>query len=96
MKKIIAMAMVACFAFGMVACGDDDDAGPCDELADMFQDAVDSVCADYPDCSLCEPADADGGEGSATDEECQDAIDAWDEDTMVTAWETMCDLEAAE
>jgi len=97
MKKIILVAMVACFAFGMVACGDDDDSGgPCDDLADMVQDDIDTVCADYPDCSICEPADADGDGASATDEECQDFIDAYDSDAAIAGYEMVCEMEAGE
>lgn len=94
MKKVFALMIVAVFAFGMVACGDDDDSGgggPCDEYAQMVQDDIDAVCADFPDCSICEPAEE--GEGEADDEACQQAIDEYDSDAMIDLLTMACEAE---
>lgn len=94
MKKVLVLMIVALFAFGAVACGDDDDGGggPCDDLADAYQAAMDEVCGDYPDCSLCEAAEEGEGE-EPTDEECQEALDAFDHDTTVEGFVALCELE---
>ena len=94
MKKFLAMLMIACFAFGMVACGDDDDSA-CDEYVDMIQGDIDSVCDDYPDCSICEEGDSDGDTGEADEDACQEAIDAYDSAAMIELYEMACEAEEA-
>ena len=93
--KVLALIFVAVFAFGMVACGDDDDGaggGPCDDLADAYQAAMDEVCADFPDCEMvCDPATEGEGE-EPTDEECQELLDAFDHDATVELFTLGCDV----
>jgi hypothetical protein len=93
MKKVFALLLVSVFAFAFVACGDDDSGGPCDELADAVQADIDTVCADYPDCSICEPVEEGEGE-EPTDEQCQEYLDAYDSAAMVDTYTTLCEMEA--
>jgi hypothetical protein len=44
MKKVFALLLVSVFAFGMVGCGDDDDAGCTTEAATACSDAY-TACA---------------------------------------------------
>ena len=97
MKKALALTLAALFAisFMAVACDDDDAAsGPCEELADAMQDAIDTVCDDFPDCSLCEAVEEGEGE-TPTDDECQELLDAFDAQAMIDLWTTGCEAEAA-
>ena len=96
MKNVLVLMIVALFAFGMVACGDDDDSGggPCDDLAAASQAALDEACADYPDCSLCDGSAEEGEGEEPTDEECQTALDEFDHDATVEGIQALCELEA--
>ncbi|MCK9460966.1 MAG: hypothetical protein M0R80_15125 [Proteobacteria bacterium] len=98
MKKVFAILLVSVFAFAMVACGDDDDAGggPCDDYADMVQDDIDTVCGDFPDCSICEPVEEGEGEGEVDEDACQEAIDIYDSAAMIDTFTLLCEMEAGE
>jgi hypothetical protein len=100
MKKTLILMLAALFAisFLAVACDDDDDdaaGGPCDELADAYQDAIDTVCDDFPDCSICEPAETDPDAEEPTDEECEALLDEFDEDATIESFTTICEMEDA-
>jgi len=93
MKKVFALLLVSVFAIAMVGCDDDDAGGPCEEYADMVQDDIDTVCGDFPDCSICEPVEEGEGEGEADEDACQAAIDAYDSEAMISTFTTLCELE---
>jgi hypothetical protein len=93
MKKVFILTIVALFAFGMVACGDDDDGGgACDDLANAVQADIDAVCADFPDCTLCEAVEEGEGE-ELTEEECQALLDEYDSAAVVEGYTTLCEME---
>lgn len=98
MKKVLGLLLIAMFAFGALACDDDDSGGPCDELADKMQGLLDQVCDEYPDCSICEPADVEEGEEGEVDEDaCQEVLDNWTdeyEQQIVDGYEMVCEMEA--
>lgn len=97
MKKALALTLAALFAisFMAIACDDDDAAsGPCEELADAYQDALDTVCDDFPDCSICEAVEEGEGE-EPTDEECQEYLDAFDEQATIDMYTMVCEAEEA-
>ena len=48
MKKVFALLLVSVFAFGMVGCGDDDAANPCQGCADTYCSCV-TACGDAAD-----------------------------------------------
>jgi hypothetical protein len=95
MKKVFALLLVGVFAVAFVGCDDDDAGGPCEDLADAYQGAIDTVCGDFEDCSICEPVEEGEGEGEVDEDACQEALDAFDEDAYIDLLTMACEAEAA-
>jgi len=100
MKKAMILMLASVFVVGslsLIACGNDDDdngggSGPCDQLAKAWMDCIDEVCDDFPDCSICDPAEEGEGE-TPTDEECQDLLDEFDHDDCLDLFTMVCEME---
>lgn len=102
MKKMMILMLASVFVVGSLAlmgCDDDDDngaaSGPCAELAKAAQDCFDEVCDEFPDCSYCDPEEEGEGGEEATDEQCQEALDAWDHEACVDGLTMVCEMEEA-
>jgi hypothetical protein len=94
---------ILCFAWLAFSpgCGDDNGGdgktscgGPqaCCEMIDLVHGAIDQVCADYPDCSICEPYEYPEGDWP-TAEECQENLDQIDHDQIVEGYSLVCEME---
>jgi hypothetical protein len=58
MKKnfAILLTIVLVASLCLMACSDDDK-NVCEEAADVYISALNEVCAEYPDCTICDASD---------------------------------------
>ena len=74
-------------------CADGVAGGPCDRYLYTVLKDIEAVCADHPDCSFCED-DPSTSTGESDDDVCQDALDVYDSDAIIEAYQTICEAEA--
>jgi hypothetical protein len=74
----------------------DTEDGPCDELIALYEEIFEEVCAEFPDCSICEEDMIDTDAEQPSDEECQEALDEFDYDAVIDLFYMVCEQEEEE